>query len=167
MENRNLNLKNVKLARIKYFDVKHNGAEVNDIDAYAFLYEKNGQYANILNPERELPVYGRVPYTNTTLDGEDFGTKIVHKAGEVQDGPCYIIDVEDCSRLFQCTEIGLSKLKQYVLQSSKFFIDRYGMLKEGTRNERLLHYKKMQQDKKMVNAFNEFVESHNTDAIHK
>ena len=167
MENRKLNLKNVKLARIKYFDVKHNGAEVNDIDAYAFLYEQDGEYANIFNPERELPVYGRVPYTNTTRDGEDFGTKIVLKSGEISDGPCYIIDVEKCDEFFGKEQIDMVGLKQYVLRSNKFFIDRYSMLKEGTRNERIFHHKKMQQDMKMIKEFNEFIESHNTDSIHK
>ena len=158
-----LHLKKLKLARVKYFDKNHNGAEVNDIDAYAFLYENDGEYVNVFNPERELPVYGRVPYTNTTRDGEDFGTKIVLKSGEVESGPCYIIDIERCDEFFGREHMKLKQLRDYVLQSDRFFIDRKQMITECTLNERIFRYKKFQKDSEMLDKFNKFIDSHNTD----
>ena len=162
-----IKLKRLKLARVKYFDKEHNGAEVNDIDAYAFLYEKDGEYVNLFNPAREYPVYGRVPYTNTTRDGEDFGSKIVLRSGEVESGPCYIIDMEDCSKFFGKDKMSLDSLKQYMMMSSSFFIDRLEMMQEGTKREKILHYKKIQQDRTMHARFNQFMDSHENMTIHK
>ena len=155
-----LKLKNLKLARVRYFDAEHNGAEVTSLDAYAFLYEREGEYVNVFNPERELPVYGRVPYTNTTLDGEDYGTKIVLKSGEVETGPCYIIDEENCDRFFGKDQMKFIDLKQYVIRSEKFFIDRLEMMQELGTKERIINYKKIREDMRKYEEFDRYMASH-------
>jgi len=158
MENRKLNLKDLKLARIRYFDRKMNGAEVTGIDAYAFLYQVGDEYINLFSEEDSYPVFGRVPYTNTTRDGEDFGTKIVQLAGEDESGPCYIIDVDDCSEFFGEDKMDLRTLKEYVMRSDKFFPARYKMLTENaSRSSKILNYKKINADRQMLKKFNEYL----------
>ena len=167
MENRILKLENLKLARVKYFDEEHNGVEVTRHDAYAFLYDVDGEYINVLNPERELPVYGRVPYTNTTLDGEDFGSKIVLRSGEALSGPCYVIDYEHGDRFFERDNMTVGQLKQFVLKSSRFFIDRVKLIKEGSRKDRVKYSRKLKGDMKKLAEFEEYINSHEVNNFYR
>ena len=65
----------LSLAKVKYFDVKHNGVEVTGEDPYVFLLNINNTYINLFDPVENLPVYDRLPYSNTTMSGVDFGSK--------------------------------------------------------------------------------------------
>ena len=56
MIDRDVDLKRLKLAKVRYYDAKNNGAELSDIDAYAFLINVNGHYINLFDPIEELPV---------------------------------------------------------------------------------------------------------------
>ena len=154
-----LSVKNLKLAKIKYFDMERNGAEVTNIDAYVFLYEEDGEIYNLLDKARVYPIYNRVPYTNTTLDGESYGTKIVHVAGEERSGPCYIIDVDGCSDYFGRVNMFEDEIKEYVLRSDKFFPDRYQMLLLAGPKARRKYAAKMVEDQAKIKELDDYLEA--------
>ena len=164
MINNKMDKSKIKLAQIKYFDKKNNGIEVNDIDAYAFLYEEDGHYVNLLNPLADLPVYKRVPYSNVTSSGEEYGTKIVHEQGEIKDGLCYVVGFTKMEELFGDKDIDLETIKNYILSSSKFFVDRILIISNmlgnaGTRGKKMLK-KTFEADSEMMNKLFEFADSH-------
>ncbi len=122
--NNNIDAKRIRMGKITYFDVEHNGSLVPPIDTYVFMVNVNGTYINPFNLNMELPVYDRVPYSNTTRDGESYGTKIKHVQGEVENGPCIVLDKTDVGRLYGEEKISTDMLEEYMLRSDKFFIDR-------------------------------------------
>lgn len=127
----------IKLAQVRYFDVERNGCEIPPTKAYVILLEDNGTYMNVFSLEDHVPVYSRVPYSNTTRDGEDFGTKIVLSSGEVQEGMCYVLDSLSSDSLFGDKKtVSYESLKNYVLNSDLFFPDRISLLRKEKRNLR-------------------------------
>ncbi len=130
MENRLICTKNLKLARVKYYSNDRGGAEVSDVDAYVFLCKNGEKYTNPLDCFDEVPVFERVPYSNQTLDGEDFGTRLLHISGELQNGACYIVDPYQIGKVFGKDFISLSELKNYILNSDHFFVDRISIINQ-------------------------------------
>lgn len=145
-----INTKDLKLAQIRYFDTRHNGVEIPEIKAYAFLRKIGEKYINILNPEEYYPVYDRVPYTNTTSDGIDYGTKIVLVSGEEDDGPCYVMDRLDMDHIFGVQSLTKEQIEKVVLVSDLFFIDRPELLK---RKGAFFFHKKLREDEKKKEQF--------------
>ena len=131
MENRLLNTERLKLARVKYYDTKNNGAELSEIDGYAFLYQMDDHnYVNLFDPTEELPVLDRSMYSNVTSSGFEFGNKLIHISGKLEDGPCYVIERISTKALFKKDVVSLSDVRRYVLSSDKFFVDRLRLIKE-------------------------------------
>ena len=155
------------LAQLKYFDEEHNGIEVNDIDAYAFLYEINGVYINPFDVFETLPVYKRVPYSNTTRDGEDFGSKIVLKQGESKDGPCYVIGFVEFKDLFGRDEIDEEVLKRFIITSGRFFVDRLSIMKSLGGGERVKYQDKILSDYDQLLKLQEYFDSHKQESKNK
>ena len=165
-----LESKNLRLGKVKYFDVEHNGVEVNDIDAYVFLYNINGHYVNIFNIcEEEYPVFERVPYTNATLDGEDFGTKLMQVAGDsTKSGPCYILEKETGKDIFDCYSVTMNTIQDYMFSSPKFFVDRYDILTKNVDNHtRRLNYYVLLKDEKDLANLEEYFASHEPQKVYK
>lgn len=164
MSNSLIDTKRIKLGKVTFFDTEHNGTAVPSVDAYVFLVNVNGTYVNPFNVASELPVYDRVPYTNTTRDGEDFGTKIVLANGEVKDGPCYVIEKIDISSYYGKEQMSVDMLRDIMLKSDKFFVDRLGVLEEIpalTRGRKL--GRKMMEDKKKMSELQEFLSECNVE----
>lgn len=130
MEKKMIDTSSLKLAQVRYFDMEHNGVEIPELKAYVFLRKVGEHYINVLNPLEELPVYDRVPYANTTMDGMDYGTKIVLAQGECQEGPCYVIENLGVSNVFGTEQISMEQLQEFVLKSHMFFVDRIQLLRE-------------------------------------
>lgn len=128
-----LEAEKLRIGKVKYFDVEHNGVEVNDIDAYAFLYKVGDQYVNIFDIcEEERPVFERVPYTNTTLDGEEFGTKLMQVSGDSsKSGPCYILEKETGKDIFNRYSVTMNTIQEYMFRSPRFYVDRLGILENN------------------------------------
>lgn len=159
-----LETKNLKLAQIRYFDTYHNGVEIPDIKAYTFLYKHGDHYINYLNPYEELPVYDRVPYTNTTMDGFDFGTKIVLAQGECMDGACYVIENMGVDNIFGMDTITSDQLEEFVLKSNLFFVDRLRLLS----NKKVVSLdSKYSEDIEKTKKFKEYMRSSRKGAIYK
>ena len=125
MENRLMDTNKIRLARVKYYDVEKNGAELSEHEAYAFLFQVNEhKYINPFDPFEELPVLDRTFYANVASNGEEFGTKLIHVCGELENGPCYVLERLSVKDLFKKDGISLFDLKKYILHSKKFFVDR-------------------------------------------
>lgn len=125
-----INTKDLKIADVRLFDTKRMASEIPCVHGYVFLVKDNDMYYNLFDPFMEYPVYTRLPYSNTTLDGEDYGSKICLVQGEAQDGVCYIVENLNLRSLFGQDYITLPELKKYILSSQYFFIDRMSILDE-------------------------------------
>lgn len=153
-----INTEKLKLAEIRLFDTEKMASEIPSVHGYTFLYEQDGKYQNIFRGEDGLPVFERVPYSNSTLDGEDFGSKIILLQGDVQDGPCYIIPSTSGKILFGKEQISISELKTYILHSNYYFIDRLSIMEEEYSSilQWLCNHKKRDQDIKLRREFQEY-----------
>ena len=150
----------LRLAQIRYFDSEHNGCEIPDMEAYALLANINDTYVNVLNPLEELPIYVRVPYSNTTIDGEDYGTKIMLLAGEVKDGACYVMEDKDISNLFGADDVNLVDIEKYVIQSNLLFPDRIHLLEEKVipHSKKMFYYRLLMNDLDKMEKFDKYIE---------
>ncbi len=159
MNNKEIDAKRIRLGKMTYFDTEYNGSAISPIDTYVFMVDINGTYVNPFNVLEELPVYDRVPYTNTTLDGEDFGTKIVLAQGEVQDGLCVVLERIDFADSLGAEKVSLNDLEKYMMRTSRFFIDRLDLI-ENNKAYKKGHYRKLiESDKEKLTRFEKFIES--------
>ena len=148
MKNKEISTDRVRLAQIRYFDVAENASEIPSEKAYAFLIKVNGVYINPFNPLEEVPVYDRLWYSNTTWEGREFGTKIVLAQGEVQEGKCYILEMEKGKDIFDKKSVTIKDLEDYMFKSDDFFADRLtvGKSKHWKPKELLRRYRQMEDD---------------------
>ena len=156
------------LAQYRYYEVGK-GSEIPPISAYCILAEVNGNYYNVLNPFLELPVYGRSNVSNTTRDGEYFGSKIVLKSGEEKDGLCYIMEFGNMEKKFKNKEVSVDEIESYVFNSPLFFWDRLDILEEkGDISKAFLSYSKgLKKDYLMKEKFSEYLEAHDKNYVLK
>ena len=167
MKSKKIDANKLRLAQLKYFDEAHNGVEVNGLDAYAFLYNSDGHYINPFDSFTALPVYERLPYSNTTRDGEDFGSKIIYVQGDKSSGPCYVMGNTTMRELFGAKEITEEVLKNYIIKSRKFFIDRPVLMRALSKKDLRRYQDKLIKDAEMMDRLTEFFESHEEEQIHK
>lgn len=121
----------LRLARVKYYDTKKNGAELSEIDGYAFLYRiHDSVYVNLFDPTEELPILDRSMYSNVTPTGIEYGNKLIHVCGKLEDGPCYVMEKVKVASLFKKDFVSVSDVRRYILYSDKFFVDRMHLIKE-------------------------------------
>ena len=160
MKNNMIDTKRIRLAKRTYFDIGHDGSVVPTVDAYAFLVNVNGTYVNPFNIAEELPIFDRVPYSNTTLDGEDFGTKIVLVQGELKGGECYVLEKMDLSKYYGKDKMSLSMLEDIILASTQFFVDRIELLEEkgGSPRRKSIARRIIAEDKLKRKKFRDFIE---------
>ena len=160
MENRSLKTRDLRLARVKYYDLEHNGAELSHIDAYAFLERVGEEYVNVFDPTDGLAVLDRSLYTNTTKDGEDYGNRLIHVCGTLTDGPCYVMDRVSVPDMMGIDIISTEQLREYVLRSDKFFVDRISLIQQEKRVRRIAFLPTLARDQKQMDAFKEYMGSH-------
>ena len=157
------------LAQVRYYETERNGVEITDLKAYAFLAKVNGAYINILNPVEELPVYNRLPYSNTTRDGIDYGNIISLVCGDEKDGPCFVIENVDVKKIFGQDTILLSDVENYVLNSDLFFVDRIDLMSSSENSS--LHYiksrKKLNDDIRSLSQLKSIFSSHENAVSYK
>ena len=142
MENSLVSINRIKRAEMRYYERNKNGVAIPNIKAYAILIEVNGVYVNIVKPFKEYNVWGRLPYTNSTMSGEDFGTKITLLSGKDEDGVCYVLDsvlpMELINLAIEDTNnICINDIYRYIANSNDFYFDRAELL---TYNPRLVKY---------------------------
>ena len=136
----------VRIGQVRYFDMERNATEIPEDKAYAFLVNINGVYINPFSPLEEVPVYDRTNYTNTTLDGESFGTKIVLASGEVKEGFCYVLEKISGKEIFNKDIVTIRDLEDYMFDTNDFFFDRLTVGKDGRWKPREALYRYMQME---------------------
>lgn len=117
-----IDTKNLYLAELKRCD-KDRGVELMDPLSYVFVYQQDDSFYNIITKE-EYPTYKRVPYSNDTADGEDYGTKVKLLNNIDVTGPCYLLTSAKGKELFAKDSVELKEIENYILNSSYFFKDR-------------------------------------------
>lgn len=146
MKHTKISADKVRIGQIRYFDVERNASEIPEEKAYAFLVNVNGVYINPFNPLEEVPVYDRVNYTNTLSNGESFGTKIKLVNGEVREGMCYILEKMNGRDIFNKDMVTINDMKDYMLKSSDFFVDRMNAVNNGSLKPKELAYRYAQME---------------------
>ena len=159
MLDKEINTEKLKLAKLKYFDKMRMGVEVSEINAYAFLINIGGRYVNIFDESlSDIPVFDRTYYSNTTISGIDFGTKLIYLSGKLETGPCYIVEQTDMRQKFGSSTVSLSDIEQYILDSNDYFIDREYILNNSNMSRREKKKYKVkrffdQKEKEQLDAF--------------
>ncbi len=167
-KNKKIKSDKIRLAKLKYFDVEHNGVEVTREDPYVFLVKVNDSYINLFDPLEEMPVYDRLPYSNVARTVGDYGTKIRLIQGEEKEGLCYVIENVDIGNLLGKDVIKVSDLINYMYRSEDLFVDRKELL---VNDSRLRGNKKLKAiyygDCNRMDDFIHFVNDHNKGFTYK
>ena len=156
MNGNNIKTENLRMAEIRTFDEEKKSSMIPNRRAYTILGCYDGNYKNLFNPSLDYPVYDRLPYSNTTLDGEDYGTMIALVSGKIQDGPCYILD-GSMKQVLNKDTVSFEELEEYVLTSGKFFPDRIRMIEDMDFISRMKYRKRYLLDKKYNEEFKELM----------
>ena len=167
MKNKGIDISKIRLAQIRYFDADRKGSLIPEERAYVFMVDIGGEYVNLFNPSENLPVYGRTPYSNTTRYGIEFGTKIVLLQGEIQNGPCYIIEKINPDDIFRKEEVTVEEIENYMLQSDRFFIDRIDIFE---RRKSIIDFgkrKKIREDRVKLEKFEDYMKSQEKGYVYK
>lgn len=82
----------IRKAKIRYYEKDKNGCEIPGVEAYTFFLKVHDAYINLTHPFDECNVYERLPYSNSTKSGEDYGNRISLVNGKEEDGICYILE---------------------------------------------------------------------------
>lgn len=146
MKHTKISADKVRIGQVRYFDTTVNASEIPEEKAYAFLVNINGTYVNPFNPLEEVPVYDRVNYTNSLSNGESYGTKIKLVNGEVKDGMCYILEKKDGRDIFDKEMVTLNDMKDYMLKTTDFFVDRMEAVNDGRLKPKELAYRYAQME---------------------
>ena len=147
--------KDLRIAEVRYFDTFQNGILVPLQEAYTFLQIIGDKYVNVFS-EKEYPVYERMPYSNITKDGWEFGTKIQLVSGECQDGLCYVVERTPVQDVLRVENISIKELEEVILKSNVFFIDRIDLLKK---QKNYFFNKQYREDKKKMKSFQQYLDS--------
>lgn len=167
MKNKGIDISKIKLAQIRYFDAERKGSLIPEEKAYVFLVDIGGEYINLFNPSEILPVFGRAPYSNITMDGVEFGTKIVLLQGEIQDGPCYIIEKINSDDIFRKDEVTVEEIENYMIKSDRFFVDRIDIFERRKSIMDLGKRKKIRDDRVKLGKFEDYMRSQEKGYVYK
>ena len=167
MVNKQMKADQVRLARVRYYDDSKKGIEVDNIGAYAFLVKAGTKYINIFDITSDLPVFERVPYSNTTKDGEDFGSKVMQISGvEDVSGLVYVLEDSTAKDLFNEDQVSDELLKRYIIHSKKFFVDRKSIIQDcPSKLEMLRALPILLSDEKKHAKLQRLVDSHITENV--
>lgn len=147
----------LRLGRIGYFSVEHNGVALEKSNAYAIIYNDGEEYHNIFN-DSDFPIFERSPfYANYTKDGEPYGSKVVHVGGTEASGPCYVIEDEPYFERIAPAVVDIDTLKNIMYASCYFFPDRVALLETEDNCRWVRKLKK--EDKKRLAHLEEFFKS--------
>ena len=153
----NLKTENLRLARVKYFD-KEKGVELTEIEAYAFLMNINGEYVNVFDICEALPVLERSKhYANT----------FVPVCGEMESGPCYAIEPRSVKGMMGQDTISFEMLREYVLKSNLFFVDRVGIIDNEKPLKRFIYQSLREKDEEKLSALKEYIASHENAKVYQ
>lgn len=143
------------LAQIRYYEKDKSATEIPELKAYAILLNNAGLFLNIFDENHEeLPVYVRVPYSNTTLDGEDFGSKLFLANGMEVSGKCYVVEELGLFDYFGYENVHIEDIEDFIMKSDLFFPDRVFLFKELDESNKNIYGDKNLKDKDMLRKLN-------------
>ena len=120
-----INVKDLKVADVRYFDEAHNGLEYTEPVSRVILLNRGDTYINLLNPGEIAPIYRRIPNTTNPLSTEDyFGTKIEYVSGVEATGEAWLLSDVDFRCVFRRDEVTLEDIEDYVLRSTYYYHNR-------------------------------------------
>ena len=120
---RKIKTKDIYVGVVKTYTDK--GVEVSADSECVILLKEDGQYKNIFSLDETLncAIFKRVPYSNTTQDGEDFGTKLVqiNEYQPTNNEECLILMDFDFQNFFGKEDIDIERIYDFSLKTD-FFI---------------------------------------------
>ena len=120
-----INVKDLTVADVRYFDQAHNGLEYTEPVSRVVLLNRGDTYINLLNPGEIAPIYRRIPNTTNAYSTEDyFGTKIQHVCGVERTGEAWLLEDVDFSLVFHENEVTIEDVEDYVLRSNYYYHNR-------------------------------------------
>ena len=125
--------KNVWLAEMKYYSKEDNGIEVSDPLTYAFIVDLGeGQFANPFDISEDFPVFQKLPYSNCTSTGVEYGSKVFLANTIDRTGPCYVLSKNVGDMGLMGDIVSSEQLIDYMFKNSEelYFKDRKGYAKD-------------------------------------
>lgn len=162
MEN-NFKKDNLFIAELRWLD-EGKGIEYDKPLSYVILNKNNNQYYNVFDIYESYPVFARSrTYSNCTRDGVEYGTKMIYKGGELEDGPCWVID---STFPLEKEELSIDELKDFILKDERFFKDRRLFAVSNIKNPLEL-LKVLSRDVKAFKYMNYYIESRKVQKVKK
>ena len=156
--NTNIPVKKIRRAQIRYFEKNRNACEIPEINAYTYFLDLNGVYVNIFHPFDEYNIYDRLPYSNSTSNGEEFGTVIKLVSGNIEDGVCYVLD-RSRFEFGDKKYISAEELESIIINMDEFVVDRLSIL-ESKKNISIIKRKKIiKSDMKKLQELQDYINS--------
>lgn len=157
-----MNSKNIHIAQIRRMTFNHRGnlaAEIpQEIKAFAFLLEKDGEYINILDPMEDYPVYERRPGSNFTLDWEEYGSVIARVSGEEKTGPIYLLEKYHGIKVLRKENVSYEELRDYVINNrSSYFPALENIINEMPPLEGLKYLKVLEEEREKRKIFEKYL----------
>lgn len=134
----------IKTSKIELVDLrlysKGQGVEVDDQMPKALVYydETDNKYHNVIMQEETYPLLRRLPYSSTTANGVDFGTKLlVEDQSQIEEvGICAILsDDPFIDEIRKQPDIHIRELEDIMLNSSLYFKDRIRIIERRVNEE--------------------------------
>ncbi len=117
------------LADLRIYDIGY-GVEV-DLDMPKVLLKQiDGVFCNVFNENESYPLLKRLPYSNTSKDGDTYGNKlqVVGEKLESKEGLCAVESIEDFFKDDDKKIMSIEELEEMVINSELFFKDRAEIL---------------------------------------
>lgn len=151
-------VENLRKAKIRYYE-EDKGCEIPEVEAYALLIKIGDEYRNVVRPLEECTVYDRVPYSNRTQGGDDFGTKIVLASGKDEEGICYIIE-KNLDAFEGKDYVTVSEIDDEIINNlDTFYFDRWDLCFKDGVPINMCSKRVKKADKERRKKFIEFLES--------
>lgn len=154
--NRTIKAENLKLAALRYYD-KRKGVELTDPLGYVIL-EKVGKdmYVNPLDIVEEYPIFEVMPHSNITASSDEYGNNMRLINGIDVGGPCYVLFNSNLKDSFDTNLISEQELKEYILRSNYYFIDRKKIALERIKKYPIKMYRVLKEDEESEEKVLEF-----------
>ena len=128
----------IKLVHLRLY-IKGEGAEIDSSmpKALVIYNEEDNKYHNIIIPEETYPLLKRLPYSNTTISGEEYGTKLIAVDPNQKDETCIcaiLTDDKFMSELKEQIYIEMKDLEDKILYSNLYFKDRIRIIEKRINN---------------------------------
>lgn len=151
--------KDLRLAEIKYFNEEAKGIELTEPIGYVILEKlRDDLYANPFDISDFTPVFERLPYSNTTRNGVEYGSKVRLVINKAESGPCYVLTNINLGDCFDREEIEGKDLEDYILKSGYYFPDRKNIAVKRFKKHPIEMFKVLLNDEKQAEKFSDFFE---------